>query len=142
MRLGEINELQGQIQGLADIMYGSTDGQIITAEVLARAGRHNLALQNLLLIRQGRLPLFTEGFSMAVARLRQYAQLGFAGDQIKESEAKRASDLLQHFDKWSPVVDLNAVTLTFTGSDLVNPTESQVPMEIESEAGWHKIVPP
>jgi hypothetical protein len=141
LRLGNNNELQSKAEGVADIFQGLSDGLIITAELEARAGHHKRALEKLLLIEDGKLPLFTEGFSIAVARLRQYAQQRFEIGQIDDAEARRASKLLGHFNAWAPVVDLNAITLTFPGAELTNPTESQFPLKIESESGWLKFDP-
>ncbi len=141
LRLGNNNNFQSGMEGIMDAMQALSDGHIINAEIDAKAGHHKRALTRLLLIKDGKLPLFTEGFSMAVARLRQYSQQRFEVGQIDDAEAKRAAELLSHLNNWSPVADLNALTLTFTGADIANPIDTQFAVDLRSDSSWRRFDP-
>jgi hypothetical protein len=142
LRTAKIEPLAVSIDGIVDIAQGLSDGHVISAEFWARNGKHKLALSNLLQIRDGRLPLFTEGFSMAVSRLRQYAGQRFEEAEIDDKEAAQAQELLNHLSPWAAVVDLSAITLTFPGANLTKPAETLQPIrDLSTGDSWHEISP-
>jgi hypothetical protein len=139
LRSGE-DDFTDNLHSLLDRFENLPDGYVIRAERLARKGQHKDALDLLLKIENANLPLFTEGFSLLVTRLRQYAQQRFATQEIDDSGARRAHDLLDKLFIWAPFVDLRSVTLTFPGIDPTRPSEERQPSDAGS-VGWSRIIP-
>jgi hypothetical protein len=126
---------------LLDIFQGDiSDGRIITSEVYARTGQFRLAAQQILTIRPGRLPLFTEGFSLLIHRVGEL--LSVPPDSVKVEErvtSDQKKDLItlkRTLDKWAPYVNLNSPTITFPGQDITAPKEGESPISPTSDAGW------
>lgn len=110
------------------------DTYIIAAEYFARAGFHITALNHLRQLLSAGLPLFTEGYTMALTRLSSYASS--MDDEWRETDQRRASLLayaaqsLSSWDfaearaihrdllVWARYMDLDSTTLTLVGAQL------------------------
>ena len=71
------------------------------------------------------LPLFTDGFSFLVSRLRQYQSNVRIRTRLTDDQVTRVRTLSSRLEEWSPFVDFSAVTLTFRAADIFRPAESQ-----------------
>jgi hypothetical protein len=141
LRAGDdTHEVVMTLHELADVVQEFPDGHIISAELSARGGKHKEALERLLRIKDGALPLFTEGFSLLVSRLRQYAQQRFEVGQIDDEGAQKASALLRHLYTWAPFVDLDCLTLTFPGLRPTQPSDSKPAAEEFEDGTWQLII--
>src|SRR5262249_37973019 len=107
------------------------DGAVIAGEKAARLGNHARALDNFLLAGQRGLPLFTDGFSTLVSRLRQYKGIARIRNPLTEEQVADARALLVQLERWSPFIDFTALTLTFRAATLTNPGQSQHPAETD-----------
>jgi hypothetical protein len=99
-----------------------------------------MVAQHILAIRPGRLPLFTEGFSLLINRLREL--LGLDLDLIEKDHRPGADQLAKLKDlnltlhKWAPYIDLQSPTVTFCGTDLAAPRTADEAVEPSESTGW------
>jgi len=123
-----LRTLPASVQQLPERLLKSfaslADAQVVAAEIEARLGEHATALAHLLELRPGQFPVFTDGFSILISRLRSYserdANVRPAG--IDEESSGNARALLEEVSRWSRYADFTALTLTFTGADVAQPS--------------------
>jgi hypothetical protein len=141
LRLHELTRLHDWPHSLASAFPWLADGPIIAGEASALAGDHRLAV-GLLCEAAGRgLPVFADGFSMLVSRLREYDQPdkppGVTPDLLAEvaRHAKRLVPL-------TPLIDFSRISLAIHGGRLDDPLGSQEPIAEPAPAeGWHRFSP-
>jgi hypothetical protein len=132
LRLNELDRTHNWTENLAAWFPWLPDGAVIAGEKEARRGQHRQALDYFFQARTRGLPLFTDGFSILVSRLRQYeANLDIPGQLLKEYAAHIQAFSAQ-LEKWSPFVDFSALTLTFRAAELTDPGGSQHPLKIDN----------
>ncbi|AHH96063.1 hypothetical protein [Kutzneria albida] len=116
-RLGRIRELSADTMARlrADWPW-LTDAAVLAGEHAATDGDHQLAMRHFAETTRLGLPVFTDGFSILVSRLRQY----LANDEIRRELGQDwltgAARLSRRLDRWSPYVDFSAPTLTVHSS--------------------------
>ncbi len=121
LRLGELERLHDWTRNLANWFPWLPDGLAIWGEHQARLGRHAEALTSFLQLPDRGLPIFSDGLSYAVDRLRLYSRFPIAG-QPPES-AGRAQELLARLQQFADSVDFRKPILTFTGLDPSQPDD-------------------
>jgi hypothetical protein len=130
VRTGKPGALDAALGRFLDSIPGSSDGLILTAELCAREGNDVDAARTLLRVREGALPLFSEGFRLLSNRLRAL---------VEEGERKDLQDLRKKILRWSPYVDLAGPTLTFWGQDLSAPRLDQTSVAWAENEGWVQL---
>jgi hypothetical protein len=133
LRLNELERTHDWTQNLASWFQWLPDGVVIAGERAAMAGDHLLALNYFLQVGQRGLPLFTDGFSILVSRLRQYETNSHIRARLTDEQAHDVRALSARLEEWSSFVDFSALTLTFRAADIVEPIQSQYPVEVGAE---------
>jgi len=133
LRAGALNRMHDWPENLASWFPWLPDGAIVAGEKAARDGDHVRALTHFVKVEETGLPIFTDGYSFLLSRLRQYtspetaARLG--------NEVEHAERILDRLMGWASFVDLSAPTLTFRASSVADPLGTQAPdQEAESHA--------
>jgi hypothetical protein len=104
LRSGALERLHDWTENLCNWFPWLPDGLVIRAEHLVRTG-HTVEASDLLLeLPQRGLPLFTEGFSLALDRLRR-------------SDALEARDLVGRLSRYLPFMDFARTFFTFSGEE-------------------------
>jgi hypothetical protein len=113
LRFGMIEYLREWTENLRDWFEWLPDGSAIRGEQYARRGEHEEALRAFLELSGRGLPLFGDGLSYAVDRLRVYSGLKqlFADDV----QRRRAQDLLERLQATAACTDFREPFTTFTG---------------------------
>ena len=104
LRMSAHERLHDWTQNLCNWFPWLPDGVVIRAEHLAREGRRGDSLDLLLTLSERGLPVFTEGFSLAL-------------DRLRATRDQRARDLLEQLNQYVPFVDFSRPFLTFTGEE-------------------------
>jgi hypothetical protein len=133
LRLGDLERLHDWTENLNNWFEWLPDGAAIWAEQLARLARHDQALDVLLKLSRRGLPLFSDGLSYALDRLRFYISVGksrFTLLTLPESK-----DLLARLQRYAAFVDFGKLSLTFTGLDPLRPDDEPAGTEIASYGG-------
>ena len=141
LRTGEDTSLSIFGESLIDLLQQNlSDGFVISAETYARKREFKRAAQEILTIRPGRIPLFTEGFSLLIHRVAELLDLDLElleEDRRPETEQiARLKDLKRTLNKWAPYVDLNSPTVTFFGNDVTAPSTTGTPVVPTVDDGW------
>jgi hypothetical protein len=141
LRLHELARLHDWPHNLAAAFPWLADGPIIDGEAAALAGDHGSAVDHLCEAARRGLPVFADGFSMLVSRLREYDQPdkppGVTADLLAEvaRQAKRLVPL-------TPLIDFSRISLAIHGGRLDDPLGSQEPIAEPGPAeGWHRFSP-
>ena len=117
-----------------------SDGVVISAELAARARNFKLATQHILTIRTGRIPLFTEGFSLLIHRVRDLLDIDpdlvMEGQRPDSEQVAQLKDLWRTLSKWAPHLDLNCPTVTFLGNDVTAPKTAETQLVPSAADGW------
>ena len=125
LRLGDLERTRDWAENLAAWFEWLPDGAVIAGERSAMLGDHLRALEYFLQAGKRGLPLFTDGFSFLVSRLRQYQSNVRIRTRLTDDQVTRVRTLSSRLEEWSPFVDFSAVTLTFRAADIFRPAESQ-----------------
>ena len=126
---------------LDNFQTGFADGKIISAEVAARQRHYLSSAQRLNEIKPGTLPVFTEGFSLLVQRLRELIDLEPDVPDEKRpgaEDVKKLKSLLRTISRWAFHLDLTRPTVTFPGPDLTRP-DSSASADLSGDNGWIRI---
>jgi hypothetical protein len=121
LRASDVDRVHDWTRTLADRFPWLPDGAIVDGQRLMILNERGKAVTRFIDASTRGLPLFTEGYSVLLSRLRQFVT-GELGECEDLPNAKRA---LAKLSRWSPFVDLSAPTLTFTGSEPSDPGASQ-----------------
>jgi CheY-like chemotaxis protein len=127
LRFSALRHLHDWTENLKNWFPTCPDGAAIRGEHLARLGLHRDALRCFLELPQRGLPIFRDGLSASVDRLRQYRQLGSA--HFDETSLRAAADALERLERFVPAIAFKQPILTYTG---LSPTEPQPRNESES----------
>jgi hypothetical protein len=134
LRLGEIDRLHDWTENLRNWFDWLPDGSAIRGEHLARLGQHKDALAAFLEIGPRGLPLFTEGLSYALDRLRLYA--GYGEEHFDKEMLSKAEALLMQLQRFAEYVDFRRAVLTFTGAAPGSPSREPLDaLELENSGG-------
>ncbi|MCU7841146.1 MAG: hypothetical protein KZQ82_11160 [Candidatus Thiodiazotropha sp. (ex Lucinoma annulata)] len=111
LRLGDLERLHNWPMNLASWFEWLPDGAVIAGELAARRKDHPSAANFMLLAVKRGLPLFSEGYSHLLSRLRYYTLYGrkLLGQGFSADHVEEALDTVQ---QWSPGVDLSYLSLT------------------------------
>jgi hypothetical protein len=137
LRLGEIERLHHWPQNLAKRFSWLPDGAIIAGEEAAREGDHETAIRFFCDAHKSGLPLFADGFSLLVSRVREYAQPAAPPGVSKQSlrDVQAVADAVLPL---TPFMHFARISLAFHGASIEDPVHSQEPFEPGSEPGWHR----
>jgi hypothetical protein len=113
LRGGELNRLRDWTKHLMDWMPWIPDGAAIRGEHLARLGSHKEAVDAFLKIAERGIPMFSDGLSFAIDRLRLYARSGDLPPTAKDAWTQ-----LAEFATW---VDFAKIVTTYTGLNPAKP---------------------
>lgn len=134
LRLGNLELLHDWPGNLANWFYWLPDGAVIAGELAARRGDHAEAANFLLDALQRGLPIFYEGFSTLLSRIRHYSLYG--SKLLPDGRSvEQISAALEQFRKWGHAVDHSALLLTLSGISLVE-GEDTLPSRPQPENGW------
>jgi hypothetical protein len=126
-----------------DLVQGLSDGLIISAEIAARKNQHEQAASCLLTIPAGGLPLFSDGFSLLLHRVKELIDLdpeGLPDTAIPTpTQLGGLKNLLRTLLKWAPFVNINSPTLTFRSNDITAPKENENPRSPNVSEGWSLV---
>jgi hypothetical protein len=130
LRLGELKRLHDWTANLMAWFPWLPDGLTVRAEHLARLGEHKQALAILLELPERGLPVFTDGFSIALDRLELYQQLT---RELGQDQVASARVLLARLRSFAPFIDVERPFTTFSGQLPTQPSS-------ESASGQHAMV--
>jgi hypothetical protein len=119
LRFGKLDYLHEWTANLKDWFTWLPDGTAIRGEHLARLGRHDEALDVFIELAARGLPLFSDGLSYVIDRLRFYNTLG--EKEFKADRLAQAKQLLENLQRFVPYVDFRKPILTYTGIDPSHP---------------------
>lgn len=113
LRFGKLELLHEWTENLRKLFKWLPDGSAIRGEHLARRGKHNEALSAFLELSDRGLPLFSDGLSYAVDRLRLYTSVKefFTGND----QAEQARTLFEKLQLFAACTDFREPFTTFTG---------------------------
>lgn len=100
------------------------DGAVACGEYLARKGRHKDALAAFLELSERGLPLFSDGLSYAVNRLKLY--IGTEDKHFEPEQISKAKTLLQQLQRVLTYTDFHKAVLTFKGVDPNRPSNQHL----------------
>lgn len=113
LRGNQLVALVGNSDELCDSFPWLPDGLIIRAEHLARLGEHEEALELLLRVPERGLPVFTDGLTYTLDRLRQYKQIAVFSSERCES----AQLLINRLDQFARQSNFRRPLVSYSGSD-------------------------
>ena len=118
LRVGDLERLHDWTRNLMNWFEWLPDGLVIYAEHLARLGEHQASCRLLLDLPQRGLPIFTDGFSFAIDRLRLYTQ----SVSLPREDRTEAAAVLDRLQPFAAHADFEAPFVTFTGLDPMRPS--------------------
>ncbi len=139
LRLGELERLHHWPRNLASRFGWLADGAIIAGEEAAREGEHGVAVDYLCDAVRCGLPVFADGFSILVSRVREYAGATSPPPGVTaraHAEVKAAADKLLPL---TPYMHFARVSLAFHGADVEDPAGSQRPITPRAGEGWRRL---
>lgn len=119
LRFGDLDRLHSWTENLKNWFDWLPDGAAIRGEHLARLGKHEAALSVFLELPSRGLPIFSDGLSYAIDRLKLYTtavDTGFEQEAIAKARVE-----LQQLRRFAAFVDFRQPLLTFTGMNPGNP---------------------
>lgn len=133
LRFGNLERLHNWTETLNDRFKWLPDGAAILGEHLARLGKHEEALPVFLELPSRGLPIFSDGLSYAIDRLRLYSTTDDTGFKVEARSV--AHTVLKQLQRFAPFVDFRKILLTFTGVDPSNPDDKSLGEDIEDFDG-------
>jgi hypothetical protein len=122
LRLGQPALLRDWTARLLDEFPWLPDGVAIHAELLARSGEHEEALELLLRLPERGLPVFSDGLSYAIDRLAVYAG---DGADLDSKQQATAAELLVTLRRFAAFTDFGQPLIHYTGQDPNRPDAKQ-----------------
>lgn len=145
LRIGEDTVLNTIGDSMLDVLQPKIpDGRIISAEAAARRQQYEVSAFHLNAIPAGALPLFTEGFSLLVHRLRELRNLepDAPAERLPDAaELEKLRILMRTLSKWALHINLNCPTLTFKGINPAVPSRSAELAAPAASDGWKAGIP-
>lgn len=140
LRLRLVDRLHDWPENLAAWYPWLPDGAIIAGERAALDGDHDRACRHFAEANRRGLPVFVDGFSTLVSRLRGYGRTEELPGGLTVAARDAAVAGLPRLMRMAPLVDHTRVVLAFRAADLANPAESQYDLEAVSAArGWRRF---
>jgi|SRR5271165_1492293 len=141
LRTREATGLNAVGESLLDLFQKHlSDGDVISAELFARARQFKLAAQYIIGVPPGGIPLFTEGFSLLIHRVRELLDLDPATvtdeQRLTVEQVEKLQILKRTLNKWAPYLNLNRPTVTFFGNDITAPRTTESPVVPTEADGW------
>ncbi len=133
LRLGDLDRLHNWTENLYNWFTWLPDGAAIRGEHLARLGKHEEALSVFLELSSRGLPIFSDGLSYAIDRLRLYSTID--DTSINIDARSQAQVILKQLQRFVPFVDFHKPLLTFTGIDPSNPDDKSLGEDLEDFEG-------
>jgi hypothetical protein len=124
LRFGELDKLHNWTENLRSWFDWLPDGVAIRGEHLARVGKHKEALDVFLQLSERGLPIFSDGLSYAVDRLRVCVKLG--EKYFKDDKLEEARKLLEKLQQFASLADFREPLTTFTGLTPDAPDDKKV----------------
>jgi hypothetical protein len=121
LRLGDLERLHVWTEDLRNYFEWLPDSVTIRGEHLARLGNHDQALTVFLDLPSRGLPIFSDGLSYALDRLRLYIRVG--EKNFEKARLEQSKTLLVQLQRFAAFVDFRRPLLTFTGIDPGNPSD-------------------
>ena len=123
LRLGDLDRLHDWTANLQSWFPTFPDGAAIRGEHLARLGDHPAAARSFLKLAARGLPIFTEGITYALNRLRLYSsltslrenELSSRDEGFGKQEGPQLEALLKKLEQFRPFLDLGSPYTAFTG---------------------------
>jgi hypothetical protein len=141
LRLNELTRLHNWADNLAQWFPWLPDGPIIAGEAAALTGDHQRAVANFCEAARRGLPVFADGFSMLVSRLREYDR----AQQLPGTAADLRAEVSAHAMRLmplSPLVNFTRISLAIHGARLDDLLGSQKSANPELGAdGWRRFAP-
>ena len=141
LRLHELARLHNWADNLAQWFPWLPDGPIIAGEAAALTGDHPRAVANFCEAARRGLPVFADGFSMLVSRMREYDH----AQDLPGSAAEFRAEVSAHAKRLmplSPLVNFTRIALAIHGARLDDLLGSQHPANPKFGAdGWRRFVP-
>jgi hypothetical protein len=116
LRFGQLEELSNWTETLKNQFTWLPDSIAIRGETLARLGEHKHALTVFLELPSRGVPIFNNGLSYIIDRLKFYLSVGEG--HFETSQLSQARALLEKLYRFAVFVDFSKPLLTFTG---INP---------------------
>lgn len=133
LRFGELDLLHDWTENLRNWFTWLPDGAAIRGEHLAREGKHQEALTAFLDLQPRGLPVFSDGLSYAVDRLRLYVSLG--EKHFSSDDTKKAQSLLETLQRFAAFTDFRKPITTFTGTTPDKPSDDILPERFDLDGG-------
>ncbi len=133
LRFGDLSRLHNWTENLNNWFRELPDGAAIRGEHLARIGKHEQALPVFLELSSRGLPIFSDGLSYAINRLRLYTTVDDPG--FEPGIRSQAQTILKQLQKFTTHVDYRQPLLTFSGVDPSNPDDEPLGEDIEEYEG-------
>jgi hypothetical protein len=139
LRLNELTRLHEWPQNLANKFPWLPDGPIIAGEAAALKARHGDAAGYFCEAARRGLPIFADGFSMLLSRLRGYTR----AEAPPGVEQDLAKEMLEHAERLLPLsllIDFSRISLAIHGARLDDLLGSQQPIEVPPAGdGWQSL---
>ena len=133
LRFNDLSRLKGWTEDLSSRFAWLPDGIAIRGEYLARIGEHNQALTLFIDLPSRGLPVFSDGFSYIIDRLRLYTGHGI--DLFESEKLSQVQTLLKRLQEIAFFVDFRQSLLTFNGIDPGIPESNPLEADITSYEG-------
>jgi hypothetical protein len=116
LRFADLTRLHDWTKNLCDWFPWLPDSAAIRAEHLARSGDHAAAIEIFLSLRERGVPMFTDGLSYALDRLRLYTDTW--RNELDAGQRDRLDWLFDHLKRLAPAVDFGSPVLRLVGDPL------------------------
>jgi hypothetical protein len=117
------------------------DGAIIAGEEAALEGDHATAVRELCDGARRGLPVFADGCSILMSRLREYATAPEPAPGVSADAHREAADRLEGLLPLGPFVDFARIALAFRAADPADAAGSQTPFDPRPGERWRRFDP-
>lgn len=121
LRVGQLERLHEWTENLMNWFEWLPDGAAIRGEHLARQGKHLESLRAFIALSVRGLPVFTDGLSYTVERLRLYTHQRMIPEGATAMEIALATHLRDQLTQFSACADFDRTYLTYPGADPASP---------------------
>jgi hypothetical protein len=140
LRAGTLEPLHDWPGNLSNWFAWLPDGAVIAGEQARRQEDHATALTELEAAAARGLPIFSDGFSILLSRLGEYARSETRTKGVTKPRVRAAETHATDLAALAPFVDYSSLVLSVLGADPLAPQESQQPLDGPSAAqGWRRF---
>lgn len=125
LRMGDLSSLHEWTANLMDFFEWLPDGAAIRGEHEARRGKHLEACRAFLRLEHRGLPLFIDGMSYALDRLRLYDAASSKLNGLEPTEREAVSRLNAKLERFIPFLEFDRTYVTYAGTDPIAPGTSE-----------------